>query len=155
MTTSVLIADRHPAFRHDLALYLEFLDAAYDPVAAVGTAGEALARIAARVPDIVLVDLDLPDMGGLRLVRRITAAWPDLAVLVVGNYPAGEYRGAALAAGARAYVDKLDLVNELPWVLRDLPRRPLRSASPDHRRSSLGSPAGGERAPGDEDPLAG
>ena len=140
MTTSVLIAEKHPGFRYDLALYLEFLDAAYDTVAAVGTAGEALAYIAARSPDIVLTDLDLPDMWGLRLVRRITVAWPHIAVLVVGNYPAGEYRGAALAAGARAHVDKLDLARELPRVLRDLARCPPQSASPAPRRSALASP---------------
>lgn len=137
----VLIADRLPAFRRDLAHYLTLLDSGCEVVGMVGTAAETLAHCAAGAPDVVVVDVDLPDVRGLALVRRVKAAWPDVAVLVIGNYPAIEYRQIALALGASAYTDKLDLASELPAELHQLAGAARRPRAGDRPRSVV-SPAG-------------
>lgn len=123
MRTRFLIIDTHPGFRHDLSLYLGLLDAGYEVVGEADTAAGALARIPAQAPDIILTDLDFPDAPGLAVIRRIGAAWPWIPVLVFSNNAAADYRGPALAAGAASYVDKLDLVRELPAALRAVARR--------------------------------
>lgn len=118
MRTRFLIVDAHPGFRHDLALYLALLDADYAVVGEAETGKDALAGIAALAPDIVLTDLDLPDARGFLVLGRIGALWPRLPVLVISNNAAADYRQPALAAGAAAYVEKLDLVRDLPAALR-------------------------------------
>ncbi len=122
MHTRFLIIDKHPGFRHDLSLYLGLLDAGYEVVGEADTAAGALARIAALAPDIILTDLDLPDAPGLSVIRRIGATWPWIPMLVFSNNAAEDYRGPALAAGAAGYVDKLDLVRDLPAALRAVAR---------------------------------
>src|SRR5437763_11996760 len=117
MSTRVLAVDKHVAFRHDLALYLTLLDQGYEVIGEAGTAADALARVAKLLPDIVLIDIDLPDSGGLLATRQIRAHWPRTKVIVIGNDPAEDYRQAALQAGAIEYVDKLDLVKSLPAIL--------------------------------------
>lgn len=136
MRTRFLIIDKHPGFRHDLALYLGLLDVGYEVVGEADTAAGALARIGALAPDIVLTDLDLPDAPGLSVIRRIGATWPWLPVLVFSNNAAADYRGPALAAGAAGYVDKLDLARELPDVLRAVARQGRAPGAPAGARSA-------------------
>ena len=123
MNTRIVIVDNHPTFRHDLALYLTLLDGRYKVVGEAGTAEDGLARITALAPDIVLTDIDLPDRHGLPIIRRICQSWPGITIIVISNNPALDYRGAALEAGAFAYVDKLELIKELPDALAGAARR--------------------------------
>ncbi len=140
MNTRIFIVDHHPAFRHDLALYLGLLDGGYEVIGEAGTADEAIARIAALAPGIVLTDMDLPDGRGLLLIRRICQAWPGGAIIVVSNNPAIDYREAALEAGASDYVDKLDLIKELPATLAAAVRRAVAPAVPKPELSRSGPP---------------
>ena len=130
MNTRIVIVDKHPSFRHDLALYLTLLDGRYEVVGEAGTAGDGLARITALAPDIVLTDIDLPDRHGLPIIRRICQSRPGITIIVISNNPALDYRDAALEAGAFAYIDKLEL-KELPDALAAAARR-------------VGTPAGRE-----------
>ncbi|HET8629798.1 MAG TPA: response regulator [Thermomicrobiales bacterium] len=117
MTIRILVADHHTVFRYYLTRYLDFLDRDYAVVGEAESAAGALVLVAARAPDLVLADLDLPDANGLHLARELHRLLPGVAVIVLGNEPAADYRPAALAAGARAYVDKLDVVRGLPPAL--------------------------------------
>ncbi len=131
MNTRIVIVDKHPSFRHDLALYLTLLGGRYEVVGEAGTAEDGLARITALAPDMVLTDIDLPDRHGLPIIRRICQSWPGIAIIVISNNPALDYRDAALEAGAFAYIDKLELIKELPDALAAAARR-------------VGTPAGRE-----------
>lgn len=130
MGTRVLIVDRHAAFRYYLRLYLGLLDRGYAVVGEAETAGAALAAIAASAPDLVFADIELPDRKGLSFIREVRRAWPQAAVVVVSNNAAAEYRQAALDAGASDYVDKLEVVQALPPVLRALGAPAAGPASP-------------------------
>ena len=116
------MVDHHSGFRQDLAAYLAGLDRGYEVVAQAGTAAEALAQAARLAPDLALVDVDLPGDNGLVATRLLRRARPATAVIVVGDDPAAEYERAALAAGASAYVDKLELVQALPAALAAVAR---------------------------------
>lgn len=101
-----LVIDDHPLFCDALALTLRGL-MGVERVEVQHTLGAALARIeAGAVPDIALLDLDLPDVEGLEGLLRLRAAAPETPVLVVTSMSDPRLIEAALAAGAAGYVPK-------------------------------------------------
>lgn len=78
------------------------------------TAQEALAQLPAAEVALVLVDVSLPDMSGIDLVRQLRAQHPDLCCLMLSGHQEQSYVQRALAAGARGYIAKGN-----PFELRD------------------------------------
>ena len=102
---TVLIADDHPIFRKGLRALL----AARPELRLVGEAasGVEAVRLAAELhPDVILMDLQMPDGDGLTAVRQILAAWPESRMLVVTMFEDDNSVFAAMRAGARGYVLK-------------------------------------------------
>ncbi len=101
----VVIADDHPVFRDGLASLL----ATQPDVVVVATAAdgvEAVRVTAEHTPDVVVMDLQMPEMNGIDATRAIAEAQPDVRVLV---FTMGEEDGtvlAAMRAGARGYLVK-------------------------------------------------
>lgn len=113
----IIIVDRSALFRATLARYLVLLDAGYEVIGEAATDEAALLEVARLQPQIVLLDLDLPDRSGLRTTSDIRRRWSSIAVIAVTNHLDGEYCEAARAAGAHDCLDKLALVEQLPAVL--------------------------------------
>ena len=121
MTLRVLVADDHPTFRRGLGALL----ASLPDVELVGEAAdgeEAVRLAAASAPDVVVMDLDMPRLGGIEATRRIVAAQPAVAVLVLTMLEEDESVFAAMRAGARGYVvkgaDTDDVLRALESVAR-------------------------------------
>ena len=123
-TQRILIVDQSAPFRATLAHYLTFLDADYLVIGEAATDEAALREVARLQPQIVLLDLDLPDRTGLKTTRDIRHRWPEIAVIAVKNHLDCEYSDAARAAGALNCLDKLALVEQLPAVLATLSASP-------------------------------
>lgn len=102
--TTVLVVDDHPLFRDGLAALLATV-ADMTVVGTVGTGEEAVAAAHSTVPDVVLMDLNLPGMPGLEATRRIAADGRS-AVLVLTMVDDDQGVLAALRVGARGYVLK-------------------------------------------------
>ncbi len=117
VSARILIVDHHLAFRYYLSLYLTLLDQGYEVIGEANTAAEALRHIEALAPDVVFTAIHLPDLSGLAFTRRVRQVWPLVAVIVISNHAAADYRQAALEAGAVDYVDKLEVVETLPAAL--------------------------------------
>jgi len=101
---TVLLVDDHPVVREGLRSMLT--DTGID-VVAEADAGATAIRLAAEIaPDVVLLDMGLPDLDGVTAVRRITEARPECAVLVLTMHDDPALARAALAAGARGYLLK-------------------------------------------------
>lgn len=101
-----LIVDDHPLFCEALALTLRGVAGLVD-VDAAHSLSAALARLDRLPrPDLVLLDLDLPDVEGLDGLLRLRATHPDLPVLVVSSMAEPRLIRAALAAGAAGFVPK-------------------------------------------------
>ena len=103
MTTRVMIVDDHPVYRDGL---VALIDAAAD-MTVVGTAGdgaEAVELVMSAVPDIVLMDLNLPSMSGVAATAAITVRSSSPFVLAVTMVDDDDTVVAALRAGARGYV---------------------------------------------------
>jgi len=103
----ILIADDNPEFREGLRGLL----AAQPDLAVVGeaaTGAEALALAARTLPDVVLMDLQMPDLNGIEATatRRLTAASPHIGVLMVTMFEDDDSIFAAMRAGARGYLLK-------------------------------------------------
>lgn len=72
----------------------------------------ALALCEQQLPDLVISDLDMPEMDGLALLTRLRARWPVLPVIIFSNHESPEYRQQAQALGADEYVVKADFDQE-------------------------------------------
>jgi DNA-binding NarL/FixJ family response regulator len=104
-TLRVLIADDHPIFRNGIRALLASLPDI--EVAGEATSGdEAIAQAGALQPDLVLMDLKMPGIGGIEATRRILLASPHIRVLVVTMFEDDHSVFAAMRAGARGYVVK-------------------------------------------------
>jgi DNA-binding NarL/FixJ family response regulator len=101
----VVLVDDHPIVRDGLKTLL----ASLDEVTVVGEAGsgeDALAVAKATTPDVVIMDIDMPGMGGIEATRRLRAELPGSHVLVLTMYGEDDLVFAALRAGARGYLLK-------------------------------------------------
>lgn len=101
----VLIVDDHPLYRDGLEQLLGS-DARFVVVGSVGSGQEAVAVAEAEQPDVVVMDLQLPDLHGIDATRRILAASPHIAVLVLTMFEDDDSVFAAMRAGARGYLVK-------------------------------------------------
>ena len=117
VSTRILIVDQSASFRSNLARYLGFLDTEYEVVGEAATDAFAVVQVSRLRPDIVLLDIDLPDRNGIQTTRYIRRAWPLTTVIAITGHLDGEYRRAALDAGANECIDKLAIVEELPEAL--------------------------------------
>jgi DNA-binding NarL/FixJ family response regulator len=101
--TRVVIVDDHAIFRAGVRSELG------DLVKVVGEAGsvdEAVERIRALEPEVVLLDVHMPDGGGVEVIRRIAGELPDVRFLALSVSDAPEDVIAVIRAGARGYVTK-------------------------------------------------
>jgi DNA-binding NarL/FixJ family response regulator len=89
-------------------------------VSAHATGEAGLAAIAGDAPDVLLVDLGLPDVSGLEVIRRAAALYPDLAIMVLTAFGDEANVLAALEAGAQGYLLKGNLTHEIGVDIRDL-----------------------------------
>ena len=117
----VVIADDHPVFRDGLARLIGELDG-IDVVAVAANGNEAVDLTHQLAPDLVLMDLRMPEMDGIEATRRITAARPAVGVVVLTMFDDDELLLAAVRAGARGYLLKHADEDEIATVLRGVAR---------------------------------
>jgi DNA-binding NarL/FixJ family response regulator len=108
----VYIVDDHPVVRLGLRTMLDS-EAHISVVGVAGTAREAIAEIEKTKPDVVLMDLRMPEMEGTEAIVELRHARPDINILVLTNYESDEYIFRALQAGARGYLLKSTLQEEI------------------------------------------
>lgn len=106
---SILIADDHALVRRGLREFLRdfFVEDGLAPhIIETGSAQNAIAQIRATAWDLVILDLNLPDMPGLEILRILKSLQPTAAVLVVSIYAEEHYATRAVRAGALGYLTK-------------------------------------------------
>jgi len=122
--TRVLVVDDEPAVHRFLAPALAAND--YEVLKAE-TGGEALRRIAAEAPDVVVLDLGLPDMDGKDIIGRVRQ-WSDVPIVVLSARDREAEKIAALDRGADDFVNKPFGVGELMARLRTALRHRMQRA---------------------------
>jgi DNA-binding NarL/FixJ family response regulator len=114
---TVLIVDDHFVVRSGLAVSLE-LDPAITVVAETDRGEEAVAAYAEHRPRVVLMDLQLPDLGGVGATAALRARDPEARVLIFSSYARDDEIQAALDAGALGYLQKSASRDDLLAALR-------------------------------------
>lgn len=124
----ILIADDHPVVREGLiAMLSRELD--FKVIGEAKDGAEAVNRVRELSPDVVLMDLRMPEMDGVEAMRQIRAVNPDVKFIILTTYSDDDYIFSGIEAGARAY------------LLKDAPREELfKAIRAVHRGESLIQP---------------
>jgi DNA-binding NarL/FixJ family response regulator len=112
MTVRVLVADDHGVVREGLASLIDG-EADFTVVGAASSAEQAIALTLKMGPDLVVMDVSMPRMGGIEATRQIKEQSPDVRVLILTVHEDKELLRAAIHAGAGGYVLKRAIKSEL------------------------------------------
>jgi NarL family two-component system response regulator LiaR len=147
----VLIADDHAVVRQGLRTFLE-LQGDIDVVGEAGNGEEAVAVAAQHAPDVILLDLVMPELDGIGALRRLREAAPAARVIVLTSFGEDERLFAALRAGAVGYLLKDVEPPELVRAIRTAHagQSPLSPAVAARVVEELASGGSGRAAPADE-----
>ena len=123
-TVRVVLVDDQASFRSAARLVIDMVDG-FELVGEAETAEEGMELVSTLVPELVLMDINLPGIDGLEATRRLVEEHDSLCVVVLSTYEASEYESRSLQAGAAAFVSKEDFgPHTLASVWAGLSRRP-------------------------------
>jgi DNA-binding NarL/FixJ family response regulator len=115
--TTILIADDHPLLRDGIVqLFMKEPD--FEVVGQAADGEEAVRLTNEKSPDVVVMDIEMPNMDGLEATKQIKAAHPETSVLVLTVHDDEEYIAAILEAGAAGYLLKTTYGKELVQAIR-------------------------------------
>ena len=109
--TTVLIADDHQLLRHALRRAME--DAGLVVLGEAGDGAEAVQLVNELRPELVIMDVTMPVLGGIEATRRLHAAHPELPIVVLTMHDEDSLREEALRAGASAFLTKDSSMHEV------------------------------------------
>jgi two-component system nitrate/nitrite response regulator NarL len=117
--TKILLVDDHPFVREGIRSFLSDYPE-FDVFAEASSAEEAIEKIKASPPDLVLMDLNLPGMQGLKATELIRAWFPNIKVVVLTAHDSKEYVVRLAKAGAHGYILKGAPPTELLEIIRNV-----------------------------------
>jgi DNA-binding NarL/FixJ family response regulator len=115
----VLVVDDHPFLREGVRAVVS-TQADLCVVAEAFNGTEAVEQYRAHLPDVVLMDLQMPGMSGLEAIVAIRSEWPDARIVVLTTYSGDAQALRALRAGASGYILKSSLRKELLDTIRSV-----------------------------------
>ena len=107
MTQRVLIVDDHPVFRASAMRLLR--SNSYEVVGEAADGAEALEAAQRLRPDVVLLDVGLPDSDGLEVARRLSEAQPELSIVLISSRDREELEPLLADTPARGFIPKAEL----------------------------------------------
>ena len=113
----VMIVDDHPVVRNGIALFLETCDD-IDCVGQVDSGRKAVRLCEELRPDVILMDVVMPDMDGIETTRAVREAYPDIQVIALTSFENEESVPAMIDAGAISYLLKNVAVDEIADAIR-------------------------------------
>jgi two-component system nitrate/nitrite response regulator NarL len=107
MSETVLIVDDHAGFRECARVFLHA--EGFEVVGEAADAGSAIAAVPELRPDVVLLDVQLPDLDGVEAARRIAALGGDSAIVLISSRDLSDLAGALDGSPARGFISKSEL----------------------------------------------
>lgn len=117
MATRLLLVDDHAVVRSGLRMLLEN-EADFEIVGETGSGHGALQLVEQLQPDLVLMDIGLPDLSGIEVTHQIKQRWPNVAIVALTIHEDEEYFFKMLQAGVNGYVPKRAAPEELLTAVR-------------------------------------
>jgi DNA-binding NarL/FixJ family response regulator len=117
MATTVLIVDDHATFRATARMLLE--SQGFEVVGEASDGGSAIEQSATLAPDLIVLDVQLPDIDGFEVASRVTRTDGAPAVILVSTRDGDDFGPLVTASGARGFVAKADLSAESLRALLD------------------------------------
>jgi len=139
----IVIIDDHPLMRKGLAMSLES-EADIRVAAQAAGAEDGLGIIEAEDPDLVVVDISLPGMSGIELVKQVQAIRPEMKTLVVSRHDEALYAERAIRAGAKGYVMKLEAPDVMIKAVRRVMNGGIYVSEKVNERLLMGMVSGNE-----------
>jgi pilus assembly protein CpaE len=118
----VLLVDDIPETRENIKKLLAFEDQEFKVVGSVGTGREAIKSALEFRPDIIIMDINMPDMDGIQATNEITKLVPAAAVIMMSVQTDADYLKKAMQAGARYFLSKPVAPDELYGTIREVYR---------------------------------
>jgi len=115
----VYIVDDHPLMRKGLVMTIE-KEMGFEVSGQNESAEGALSEIVNDVPDVAVVDISLPGMNGIELIKNLLHQLPNLKILVVSRHDEELYAERALRAGAKGYLMKLEAAETLITAINQI-----------------------------------
>ncbi len=126
----VVVADDHPLVREGIRNVLEkAVDFSVSGEASDGK--ELMARLHDEVPDLVILDINMPGKSGLELLKDIKEWYPELPVLVLSIHPEKRMAVRAFKAGAWGYINKASISKEMINAIRKITFQKRRYINPE------------------------
>lgn len=116
---SVLLVDDHQLFREGLKLLLENLDY-IDNVSEAPNGKVFLEKLATDCPDLVFVDIEMPEMDGITATRKALEKYPDLNIIALSMYGDESYYTRMISAGARGFVLKNSGIKDIETAIQQV-----------------------------------
>jgi DNA-binding NarL/FixJ family response regulator len=149
----VLLVDDQTLIRQGIAMLLE-LEPDLEVVGAVGDGRAAIEAVERLRPDVVLMDVRMPEMDGVTATRELHRRFPDIGVIILTTFDDDEYIFEGLKAGARGYLLKDISSEEMAEAVRTVARGEAliqpsiaRKVVAEFSRLAAGSPPAPERSP--------
>ena len=120
-TLKILIADDHDVVRKGLRMLIEE-HPGWEVCGEARSGREAVEKAVQLNPDVLVIDISMPDLNGLEATRQIRKSCPRTEVLVITQHDSDEMAGEVLDAGARGYVLKSDSDKDLVHAVEALSR---------------------------------
>ena len=123
--TRILVADDHELVRRGVLASIQQFRPDWEVCGEASNGREAVASAASLKPDIVVMDISMPEMNGLEATRQILKENPEIEVLILSMHESEQLVHEVLASGARGYVLKADAGNDLIAALEALRQHKL------------------------------
>ncbi|MFN2373473.1 MAG: response regulator [Cyclonatronaceae bacterium] len=141
--TKIYLVDDHPLMRKGIAMTLD-LEMDFEVCGQAESAEEAISDIPAKMPDIVVIDISLPGMNGIELIKHLKTQNPDLLMLVVSRHDEEMYAERAIKAGARGYLMKMEAGDVIVNAIRRILRGQIYLSEEINNKLLMGMMAGGQ-----------
>lgn len=113
----IILTDDHRIVRDGIKAMLSDVEE-IQIIAQAGTGGELFDLLKTNKPDVIILDIELPDMSGIDICRRVTAEYPETGILILSMYTGEEFIFKAISEGAKGYLPKNTNREELVEAIR-------------------------------------
>ncbi|MCB5186942.1 response regulator transcription factor [Methylobacillus caricis] len=141
----VMLVDDHEVVRSGLRRLLEQSDG-IDVIIEADSGEQAYQLYGEHLPDVVVMDMSMPGMGGLEALRRIVARYSQARVVIFSMHENAAFASQALSSGARAYVAKSGAADDLVQAVREV------SVGKGYLSSGIAQKIALQSLSGDDDP---